>query len=115
MSHQLSVTLLHPKATLDHLGIVPHWLNPNDDRPAAQQIDSHYQHGGGWRPMRGFELRDRARGVLVFPVKDPEDGEDEVFEPFAAMMFGREMIFAYRHAIFAIVQPDGSFEVGRLN
>lgn len=105
------ITFLHPNATPDHLGPIPYWLDTGDERPAAQQLDAHYRHGGGWRPMRGFELRDRARGVLVYPV----DGEDEVFEPIAALLFRKELIFAYQHAIFAIVQPDGSFEVCRMD
>ena len=115
MRTPIILTMLHPQATPEHLGPIPFWLDTDDKRPAAKQLDAHYQHGGGWRPMRGFELRDRARGTLVYPVKDPEDGEDEVFEPFAALLFRKEMIFAYQHAIFAIVQPDGSFEVCRMN
>ena len=36
----------------DHeaLGFIPTFLHVDDPRPAAEQIDAAYQHGGGWKP-----------------------------------------------------------------
>jgi hypothetical protein len=104
----LIVTFLHPAATPEHLGPIPHWLDEDDPRPAAQQLDGHYQHGGGWRPMPKFKMKDRMTGVLTYP-------GDQPFRPWAAILFRKEMIFAYDHEIFAILQPDGSFEVARMD
>lgn len=108
------ITFLHPAATLEHLGPIPHWLDENDARPAAKQLNDHYQHGGGWCPMTGFTMPDRTTGVLVFGSDDGE-AADETFRPWAAIMFNREMIFAYDYDIFSVLQPDGSFEVARMD
>ena len=45
--------LLHPQMTMDHLGYIPDFLSEHDSRPAAQQFDSNYAHGGGWNPEVG--------------------------------------------------------------
>lgn len=100
------VALLNPNATPEHLGLIPSFLDENDERSAVQQFDANYQHGGGWMPMQKFELL--KDDVLKYP-------GDEPLEPFAMMMFRKERIMMYPHAIVAVIQEDGSFEVARMD
>lgn len=46
--------LFHPKMTPEMLGLIPSFLSESDPRPAREQFDENYQHGGGWRPLPNF-------------------------------------------------------------
>ena len=102
-----TVIFLHPDATPDHVGMIPDWLNEDDPRPAKEQIHTAYAHGGGWHDMTGFTL-DKASGALLYPGDPP-------FVPLATMKLRDEIIVAYEHSIFAILQADGSFVAARLD
>lgn len=97
--------MLHPRASIDHLGLVPAFLYETDPRPACEQFNERYEFGG-WRPIKGFTKGER--DALHYP-DDPE------LEPIAQRMFRDEKIVMYRHSLIAIVQPDGAFEVARLD
>ena len=103
------VYFLHPKATEDHVGMIPDFLDESDPRPAKEQIHDNYVHGGGWRNMKGFTLNwlDETP-VLQYP-GDPK------LRPLAVMRLREERIFVYQYGITAIIQPDGSFEAARLD
>jgi hypothetical protein len=97
----LHFTLKHPGATALHLGYVPTFLSEDDPRPAAVQINEHYAHGGGWSPMR--------RGAFAALADDP---------PLALIAEARlrdETLRFYEGSWLSITQPDGSFEVSRLD
>lgn len=102
----MNIILLHPKATPEHLGLIPSMLDENDPRPAREQFDENYAHGGGWRPMSP-KLRIE-RYVLHYPGDPPQ-------RPFAMIPFRDEIILVYESEIVAIVQPDGSFEACRMD
>ena len=91
--------------TPDHVGMIPHWLDESDMRNAREQLDEHYQHGGGWRPFEGFKLKGPN---LVY------DG-DPPLKPLATMKLRDEMIAIYRYGWVMILQPNGSFEVCRMD
>jgi hypothetical protein len=81
-------------------------LSEVDPRPAKEQFDSNYQHGGGWHPFPGFKL---GTGIsLHYP-------GDEPLEPLAMCEFRDELIVVYRFAWVAIIQRDQSFEVCRMD
>ena len=101
----LNITLFG-KVRIDDLGMVPWFLAPDDPRPAKEQFDERYVHGGGWRPINGFKLLEGLR--LKYP-------GDPVLEPIAAWELRDEKIVMYPHAIVAIYQPDGTFEVARMD
>src|SRR5438132_13007657 len=87
-------------------GHIPYWLDPADPRPAKEQLNEHYMHGGGWSPFIGFKLN--GDDSLTYP-NDP---------PLTALTRARlrdELICMYRHAWVAIIQPDRSFEVCRMD
>jgi hypothetical protein len=94
-------------ATPDILGFIPHFLSPNDPRPAAEQINANYQHGGGWRAQPGFKLNPVTR-ALKYPGDPP-------LLPLAEAHLRDELILFYEYEYLAIIQPDNTFEVCRLD
>jgi hypothetical protein len=105
----MKVTALHPRMTPEHLGFIPEILLDSDPRPMKEQINDRYRHGGGWHPISGMELLDG--GTMRYP-------GDPLFEPVAKIELedGRkEFAYFYQHDFVAIIQPDGSFEVSRMD
>jgi len=98
--------LLHPGATPEHLGLVPGFLSDDDPRPAREQFDAHYAHGGGWRPQSGFRFG--RKYLLIYPGDPP-------MLPIARTRLRNELIMLYPYAYVAIVQPDQSFEICRMD
>ncbi len=98
--------MLHPKMTMEMLGLIPEMLSEHDPRPAREQFDQNYRHGGGWSPMPGFERREGH--VLKYPGDPP-------LQPLARTQLRSELIVFYEPEIVAIFQQDGSFEACRMN
>ena len=97
----------HPRASYeDHLGFIPQMLSESNPAPAAEQFNNMYQHGGGWQPFRGFTMM--PNGNLQYP-------EDPATQLLFEGKMRDEIIRVYEHACVAIVQPDGSFEVSRMD
>lgn len=89
------------------LGIIPHFLVEADPRPAAEQFEDRYAHGGGWRPMDGW---------TVGPVGELKYTGEQPMAPIAiATLHDVEIIRLYPNAWVTITQVDGSFEVGRMD
>lgn len=99
--------MLHPRMDLDALGLIPLWLNGDDERGAADQLDSHY-HFGGFKEhsIKGFEK------VREYCLKYPGD---PLLVPTARTKLRDELICYYGYGILAIFQPDGSFVVARFD
>lgn len=95
----------HPEATLEVFGGIPFMLSEHDQRPVREQLDNGYRHGGGWSAMHGHTMQG---DTLFFPGDPP-------FEPLAELRVRDERIVIYDYSIVAIVQPDGSFEVARMD
>ena len=104
----IKFTALDPRVTPDHLGLIPLFLSSENPSLAREQFDNNYAHGGGWRPMAGWTLREDS--ALIY-----EDGEDPPLLPIATAKLNDEVIFIYPNAWVAIVQPEGSFEVSRMD
>lgn len=98
--------MLHPKMTMDHLGFLPGFLSEHDPRPAREQINANYAHGGGWSPLPGWTK------VREYCIKYPGD---PMLRPLAKTKLRDEVIVFYDHEILAIFQPDGSFEASRVD
>jgi hypothetical protein len=90
----------------DALGYLPHMISEWDPRSAREQLDDAYRHGGGWVPIHGHTLA--ADYTLQYPGDPP-------IEPFAIAKLRGETILVYRGSWVAVVQPDGSFEVCRMD
>lgn len=91
----------------DYLGYLPSFLSLEDERPAREQLDSHYAHGGGWRPFQGFVFNDKAMSI-----KYPGD---PAYMPMAFTVLREEVIIVYPHAWVLILQKDGSHEIARMD
>ena len=97
----------HPKADFEaHFGAIPYFLSEADAAPAAVQLDKGYSHGGGWKPLPRWTLLPDGR--IQYPGDPPET---LLFEA----KLRAEVIRVYTHSWVAIVQPDGSFEVSRMD
>lgn len=101
-------TMLNPMMTLDHLGFLPAFLQDDDPRPVSEQIAERYAHGGGWSPYGKGKWRHLGDHVLKFP-------GDQQMKPLAMAKVGKETVYFYEHAVLAVFQPDGSFEVTRVD
>ena len=100
--------MLDKRANPEMLGYLPSFLNEDDPRPAREQLDANYQHGGGWRPMDGWTF-DPKTLVIRFP-------GDPTFRPYAmTTLHGKETILFYLHDWVLIQQEDDSFEIARMN
>ena len=90
----------------DVLGLVPYWLDESDPRSAEEQLNAHYAHGGGWSPLEGWKLS--ASNSISYP-------GDSVLQPWAIATFREDTICAYESAWFAIIHPDRTFSVARMD
>ena len=101
-----TVVGLHPKCTPTHVGFIPTFLDEDDPRPAAEQFQERYVHGG-WRNQSGFK-EGNVRYSLHYPGDPP-------LYPIAAMKLRDETIMVYDYAYVAIWQKDGTFEACRMD
>jgi hypothetical protein len=101
---QVKWELLHPRMTEAHLGFISGWLFDNDPRSTKEQIDYHYV--SGWSHFDGFKLNDD--NSLSYPGDPPQ-------MPLAQAKLRNELIVFYPSAWVAVIQPDRSFEVARID
>lgn len=99
-------TMLHPRMTPEHLGYIPWFLDDENEKPAAEQINDNYGHGGGWRSFKGFKhIGDHK---LQYP-------GDPAYVPLAECKLRNETIVFYQHSWVAVFQEDGTFDVARID
>jgi len=81
----------------------------SDERRVQDQLNERYAHGGGWRGKTEPWTRQDDGGML-YP-------GDPVMLPLSRAMHAptRQMCWFYPHAMFCIVEEDGSFEMARLD
>jgi len=95
----------------DMIGIIPFILSEADPRPAVEQLDAGYAHGGGWRPFEGFKLVINGKGnwpELHYPGDPPTVA-------IAQAKLRDERIILFQHAWVAVVQADGNYVVARMD
>lgn len=97
-------TLKHPRATQAMVGpYLPHFWSEEDPRPAKVQANEKYV--SGWNKFEGFRMTEHG---LEYPGDPPT-------LLLAEAKLREETIQFYQHSWVAIVQPDGSFEVCRMD
>lgn len=101
------IVMLLNGGTEDHVGLIPTFLSETDERSAKEQFDANYSHGGGWNKMDKFVFEPE-EGTLTYP-------GDPAYVPRAAMQLRDETILIYDSGWVCVVQPDGSYEVARLD
>jgi hypothetical protein len=109
----IEVQLLRPNVTPEILGCIPDFLDLRDPRPAREQFNENYAHGGGWHPMKGWQLlKDNS---IYYTGSLGESDNEPPYKPLAQTKFRNELIVIYDHAWVAIIQPDRTFEVSRMD
>lgn len=97
----------HPGFTsLEMLGAIPSFLSEDDPRDAKTQINEAYGFAGGWRPLPDWEMS--VDGAIKYP-------GDPWLPVLCETRLRDEIIFYYQFSWVAIVQPDGSYEIARLD
>ena len=97
----------HPKADPSIMGFIPAWLNDDSPLPAKEQLHIGYRHGGGWQPFKGFTLADD--DSLTYPGDPPQHPICEI------LLDNNERVVMYPSSWVAIIQPDRSYEVCRMD
>lgn len=95
---------LTPVLVRDLVGLIPFFLEEDDPRPARDQINDRYTHGGGWRPMADWTIL--ADGSILFEGDPP-------LSPIAWTHLRDETIIVYRYGWVAVINENGTFEVAR--
>lgn len=101
---------LAPGHSPSDLGLLPEFLRVDDQRPAIEQFNERYAHGGGWRPIEGF-VYNTSNGNLAYP-------GDPLMKPFASceMPHCPEVITVYSHSFVAVYNKStGEVSVARLD
>ena len=94
----------HPQANPEMIGAIPYFLNEDDERGAVEQFRVKYV--GGWHPLPNFTML--PNGNLKYP-------GDPITHLLYETKLRDEIIRVYEHAWVAVIQPDGSFEVSRMD
>ena len=102
------------------LGTLPLMFHPFSDDDAKTQIDKRYAHGGGFVDTPGFSLNDEWKepGEAIIQYYQEEAAPEEQDPPLhelARAKLGEETLIFFPYAFLAIVQPDGSFQVTRVD
>lgn len=100
--------LKQPGMTQASLGFLPGFFSEADPRAAKDQIETAYAHGGGWNPFGEGRWTMAPDGTLHYP-------EDPPFRMLAEAKLHDEIIRFYDCSFVAVVQPDGSFAVTRMD
>lgn len=90
------------------LGLLPFIFREDDPRPAAEQANERYAHGGGWQPFGGFTLGQEDE--ILYP-------GDTAFRPFARLRLplSSETILVYPYSWVVVKNDDGGWEVCRMD
>jgi hypothetical protein len=103
-------TFLYPHSE-EMCGYLPSFLSEADPRSAKEQLNANYAHGGGWVPFEGFTLNYEAKPAfwrLAYP-------GDPATRILAYAKLCEETIAFFENAWVAIVQPDGNYEIARMD
>src|SRR5215472_11696277 len=103
---------MHPGVTFEMLGFIPSFLSIEDERPARDQIAASYI--SGWPVFHnsshkdGFKLTEDGSMSIKYP------GDPPTLCLYMTKL-RNEYIYFYQHAWLRISQPDGSWEIARLD
>lgn len=100
-----------PRVSHSAIGLIPHLIWDNAT-PAREIFAKTYAHGGGWNPFEGFKLviRDDGRRTIKYP------GDPALVELASAVRpTTGETIVVFQHAWVMVIQPNGDFEISRMD
>lgn len=97
--------------TNQHLaGYLPQFFDERDPRPAREQAHTAYAHGGGWSAFKGFTLNGGRESTfsLSYPGDPP-------MRELSRAQLRDELIVLFQSDWVAIIQPDNSYEIARMD
>lgn len=92
-------------------GFLPEIIQSGDDRPAAEQLDARYAHGGGFMPFEGFTLNrweTVGKAFITYP-------EDPPLREVSRAVLRDETLILFECEWLAIVQKGGSYKITRVD
>ncbi len=96
-------------------GLIPDFLDEADPRSAVEQIHENYNHGGGWRDFKGYELSGGTNaGAIGILCSINYPGDPPVYEVSRAKLRDETLIL-FQHQWLAVIQVDGSYRISRLD
>jgi hypothetical protein len=102
---------LAPRVSPESLGFIPSFLSREDEAGAQAQLHRNYIYGG-FQSFPGFTLVRLGSDPLSWILAYPED------PPVRALAYTRlreETIILFQYSWVAVVQPDFSFTVARMD
>ena len=103
----MKTIIRHPYATIEMAGFIPAWLSESS-KPIRDQLNDGYI-WGGFRHFSGFSI-DPSTDELLYPGDPPTI-------PLIEWQFDShpQRVILYQHSWVAIIEPDGTFEVCRMD
>jgi hypothetical protein len=100
---------------MEQIGIIPAFLSDADPRPAIEQFNDNYAHGGGWHDFNGFELHDW--NPLTHAVGDAylSYPGDPPYPELARCVLHDELVIVFAHAWVAVARKDETYRIARLD
>jgi hypothetical protein len=86
-------------------GFILGFLDLDDPRPAAEQINEHYV--SGWSPFEGFSF-DKVSGIITYSGDPP-------LRPLSSLSFRDELLLIYPGEWVLILQRDDTWQIARLD
>jgi len=97
-------------------GRLPFIFHDADPERAKEQIISRYAHGGGWHPFEGFTLHDSSRvGVATLAYPDDPDTREVSRATLHEGEENEELLILFEYSWIAVVRPDGTYEITRMD
>lgn len=94
------------------VGLLPLIFSEDDPRPAREQVNERYAHGGGWHRFEGFTLH----GIEHEPKEMWLDYPgDPPMKSLAWAKLRNELIVLFQFSWVAIIQDDGEYEISRMD
>lgn len=92
-----------------NLGFLPEFCSDHNPKGAVEQIAKAYAHGGGWNDFTGFRLEKvKDQWQLAYPGDPP-------MKQLASAKLRDETIVLFEYDWVAVIQPDESFRVARID
>ena len=98
----------------DIAGLLPFIFLNSDPASAKEQIAARYVHGGGWWPFEGFTY-DPDMHTLRPPGEPPRRELSRTLLHLGDPDLPTELLILFQDSWVAIVQPDGTYEVCRMD
>jgi hypothetical protein len=100
-----------PGYNMEHLGLIPSFMSDDQPGDPVEQIDKHYQQGGGWFDFYGFKVHGSWPSVrLKYP-------EDPPILPIAFAEFKvRYWVVVFEHAWVGVYDKvEDKYRIARID